>query len=89
MLERSLEQDFVQAKIKLEVHRAVESERCKWEEEKLAEDRQQLVASVPSNHEQLRPNEHTAVANVNSTAGVGTDNQVSTRNAITTVAANS
>ena len=58
LLERSLEQDFVQAKIELEVHRAVESERRKWEEEKLAEDRQRLVASVPSNHEQLRPNEH-------------------------------
>ena len=87
-MEWSLQQDFVQAKIELEVHRVVESERRKWEEEKLAEGRQWSVVSVPSNHEQLRTNKHIAMANVNSTAGVGTDNQVSTQNAITTVAAN-
>ena len=47
LLERSIEQDFVQAKIELEVHRAVESERRKCDEEKLAEDRQRSVVSVP------------------------------------------
>ena len=90
LLERSIDQEFVQAKIELEVHRAVESERRKWEEEKLAEDRQRSVVSIASDHEQLtrRPNEQTAVGNVNNTAGVGADNQVSTMNASTTVAAN-
>ena len=32
LLEWSVEQDFVQAKVNLKVHRAVEFERCKWED---------------------------------------------------------
>ena len=33
LLERSMEQDFVQAKVELEIHRAVAAESRKWEEE--------------------------------------------------------
>ena len=32
LLEWSVEQEFVQAKVQLEVHGAVEFERCKWED---------------------------------------------------------
>ena len=43
---------------------------------------------IASDHEQLRPNEQIAVGNVNNTADVDTDNQVSAMNASTTVAVN-
>ena len=63
---------------------AVESERHKWEEEKSAEERKWSVVSVPviapSNYEQLRPNEHRAVGNVNNTANMRMVNQVFTYN---------
>ena len=50
LLERSMEQDFVQAKVELEVHRAVAAERRKWEEEQrqIEEERQRSVVSSPS-----------------------------------------
>ena len=70
-----MEQDFVQAKVELEVHRAVAAERRKWEEEQrqLEEERRQrsVVSSpivAPSNNELLRPNEPRAVGNAINTA---------------------
>ena len=81
LLERSIEQDFVQAKIKLEVHRAVESARRNREEEKtpkLKEEKQWSVESMPviapGNHcKQWMSNEPLmSVGSVNSTASVGT-----------------
>ena len=90
-----MEQDFVQAKVKLEVHRAVAAERHKWEEEQrqLEEEwRQWSVVSspvvAPSNNdsELLRPNEPRAVGNAINTAGIrrGMGSPVSTMNVSTT-----
>ena len=93
LLERSIEQEFVQAKVELEVHRAVESERRKWEEErkllnKMVEEKQRSVVPVSVTtsgncYKQWRPNEPMSVGNVSNTAdsaGVDTVNKVSTMN---------
>ena len=93
LLERSMEQDFVQAKVELEVHRAAVAERRKWEEEQrqLEEERRQrsVVSSpvvAPINNELLRPNEPRAVGNAVNTAGIrrGMDSPLSTMNVSTT-----
>jgi len=75
LMEWSVEQEFVQAKVQLEVPKAMESERRKWEDveknllEQLTEAKRQSVISVPAvvtmdNGTVWRPNEPiTAVEN--------------------------